>query len=221
MKNVAVILARGGSKGIPNKNIISLCGKPLIYYVIKASIMSNVSSTWVSTDSLEIAEIAESYGAKILMRPKELATDTARSELALQHFCKEVSAENIVFIQPTSPLLKFQDINKGLQLMDQHDSVFSGYLEHWVPRWEIHPEFITEHRWNKEHRPRRQDKKALIVENGAFYISKHNFILEKGLRYGGEIGFVEMPASRSIQIDNWDDLLVAEAMLEKESGVTK
>lgn len=218
MKNVAVILARGGSKGIPNKNIVALAGKPLIYYTIRAAIMSSVEETWVSTNSIAIAEVAESYGAKILMRPNELATDTASSELALQHFCQNVKAEQVVFIQPTSPLLLSKDIDYGLHLMKNYDSVFSGYLEHWLPRWEQHQDFVVEYHWNKEHRPRRQDRRKLIVENGAFYIARHQFILDQKLRYGGEIGFVEMPYSRSFQVDDYEDLFVIESILRNQGG---
>lgn len=220
MKNVAVILARGGSKGIPSKNIVDLCGKPLIYYAIKAAILSDVSSTWVSTDSEDIAKVATEYDAKVLMRPAEYAEDSSPSELALIHFCQNIKSKNVVFIQPTSPLVSFKDINNGLKMLEKYDSVFSGCKEHWVPRWEINNHsktnkiWLNEHEWNIYKRPRRQDMEELVVENGAFYISSSELILKNKLRYSGSIGFVEMPPSRSFQVDNKDDLLIIESMIK-------
>lgn len=215
MKNVAVILARGGSKTIPNKNIIEVCNRPLIYYTIRAAIMSEVEQTWVSTDSEEIANIAIEYGSKVLKRPSEYAEDTSPSEDALLHFCQNVISENVVFIQPTSPLVSFKDINAGLKMLNNYDSVFSGCKEHWVPRWEIINQiYFKEHQWNKNCRPRRQDREELIIENGAFYISKHKDILKNKLRYSGNIGYVEMPYSRSFQVDTFDDLLIIESLIK-------
>lgn len=214
MKNVAVILARGGSKGIPNKNIIDLCGKPLIYYTIQASIMSDVDETWVSTDCDKIANISEDYGAKIMMRPEEFSTDISSSEDALIHFCKNTQCRNIVFIQPTSPLLESADINLGLQLMYQYDSVFSGFREHWIPRWRDTGDALEEVGWSRDQRPRRQDRESLVVENGALYITSRQRILQDKIRYGGNIGYVEMPMSRSFQIDTYDDLFIIKSIMK-------
>jgi N-acylneuraminate cytidylyltransferase len=219
MKNIAVILARGGSKGILNKNITPICGKPLISYAISASILSDVDETWVSTDSNEIAEISRRYNAKILKRPSEYATDTASSELALVHFCENITSDNVIFIQPTSPLLLSSDINDGIKLMERKDSVFSGYLEHWIPRWKMKDGVASEHLWNTFKRPRRQDKDKLIVENGAFYIAKRDFILSTKLRYGGNVGVVEMPFSRSFQIDEYSDVYIVESLIK--NGILK
>ena len=76
-------------------------------------------------------------GAQVLWRPKELATDTASSEDALLHFAENVSFDILVFIQPTSPLLSETYINDGIKMMDEYDSVFSAYREHWIPRWTL------------------------------------------------------------------------------------
>ena len=114
MKIVSLILARGGSKGIPEKNIINLKGYPLIKYVIDASLQSNVHETWVSTDSKKIKLIAQSHGSQVVDRPSEFSTDISSSEEAILHFCTLVQFDVLVFIQPTSPLLLSQDIDKGL-----------------------------------------------------------------------------------------------------------
>ena len=109
MKILSVILARGGSKGIPSKNIVDLNGKPLISYTIEASLQSNVDETWVSTDSSEIASVSSDYGANVIDRPSEISTDTSQSEEALLHFTYNHDFDIMVFIQPTSPLLKSRE----------------------------------------------------------------------------------------------------------------
>ena len=207
MKIVSIILARGGSKGIKNKNIISINNKPLISYVIEASKDSLVNETWVSTDDKKIADISKKYGANVLIRPKELATDISQSEDALIHFAEEVEFDVLVFIQPTSPLLKPQDINKGLEIFNTSDSVFSAYKEHWVGRWnKSNSDRCKPLHWNINNRPRRQDVEEVYVENGAFYITSKKRLLESKYRYSGKIGCYEMPFYRSFQIDTYEDL---------------
>ena len=210
MKVISVIPARGGSKGIPLKNIVSLNGEPLISYSIKASLQSNVDETWVSTDSKKIAIISEGYGAKIIFRPSNISTDTSQSDKALLHVARNSEFDVMVFIQPTSPLIKSADINKGLEMMDKHDSVFSVTKEHWIPRWTMD---VEPHEWEIDNRPMRQDKPETYIENGAFYITKRKNLLESELRYSGKIGVVEMPLSRSFQIDTLEDLELVEKLL--------
>ena len=212
MNIVSVILARGGSKGIPNKNIIDLNGHPLIYYTIKASQKSEVHDTWVSTDSSKIKKIAESYGAKVLDRPSEYALDASSSEEALLHFADNIDFDIIVFIQPTSPLLTSLDINQGLDLMlsNEYNSICSVYEEHWVPRW---TESMAPYNWDINNRPRRQDMPKLFVENGAFYITKKEDLLNYKLRYSGKIGYVQMKQESSFQIDTLDDLELIKKLL--------
>ena len=205
MNIVSIILARGGSKGIPDKNIIDLNGRPLIYYSINAAQNAEISEVWVSTDSKKIAMVAKQYGAKILDRPKTLATDISSSEDALNHFSQNIDFDIMVFIQPTSPLLYSDDIVKGLDLIKQgnYDSIFSVYKEHWIPRWDLNIKPIN---WSITNRPRRQDVDEKYVENGAFYITTKEQFLNSGIRYGGRIGVVEMPMQRSFQVDTYKDL---------------
>ena len=203
MKIVSVILARGGSKGIKKKNIIEIKNKPLIAFAIEASNNSLVDETWVSTDNEEIAYVSGKYGANILNRPKELATDTSKSEDALVHFANNVDFDILVFIQPTSPLLSETYINDGIKMMDEYDSVFSAYREHWIPRWTLDSKPID---WDIYDRPRRQDVDESYVENGSFYITTKENLLRSNLRYSGKIGVVEMPWGESFQIDTMEDL---------------
>lgn len=215
MKIVSVILARGGSKGIPNKNIINIKGKPLIAYTIEASLNSKSQETWVSTEDERIKKESIKYGAKVLDRPSEFSTDTSQSEEALVHFAKKVQCDLIVFIQPTSPLLRHTYINQGLELMSDYDSVFSAYKEHWQARWGTTPysRKTSPINWEINNRPRRQDVKSTYVENGAFYINSRDSILKTHLRYFGNIGIVEMPLFESFQIDEPNDLKLINKLL--------
>ena len=210
-KIVSVILARGGSKGIPQKNIVDINGQPLISYTIETSINSNVSKTWVSTDDDEIKSISLKYGAKVLDRPLKYATDISKSEDALLHFANNVDFDILVFIQPTSPLLKPKYINEGIKMIDQYDSVFSVYIELWLPRWSKDIKPIN---WDINNRPRRQDKNEQYVENGAFYITKKENLIKSNLRYSGNIGIVEMPFEESFQIDNKNDLKLIQNIIK-------
>ena len=210
MKVVSVIPARGGSKGIPLKNIVELGGKPLISYTIESSKQSNVDETWVSTDSSEIASVVSEYGVKVIERPEDISTDTSQSEEALLHAARDSDFDVVVFIQPTSPLIKSEDINKGLEMMDEYDSVFSVTKEHWIPRWTMD---VKPHEWEINNRPMRQDKPETYIENGAFYITKRKNLLESKLRYSGKIGVVEIPLSRSFQVDTIEDLELMEKLI--------
>ena len=105
-----------------------------------------------------------------------------------------------------------EDINKGLAMMQTgyYDSVFSVCKEHWIPRWTLDVKPID---WNTKYRPRRQTIEPKYVENGAFYITTRKNLLDSGLRYSGKIGVVEMPFSRSFQVDTIDELKVIETLL--------
>ena len=210
MRTVSLLPARGGSKGIPNKNIAPLNGKPLIYYAIRASLNSESQETWVSTDNDEIKRVSIECGARVIDRPAEISKDYSQSEEALLHFCSEVDFDTLVFIQPTSPLVESTHIDTGIQMMNEYDSIFSVYKEHWVPRWtkEVNPDG-----WDVNNRPMRQQMDEKYVENGAFYITKKENLLQSKLRYSGKIGVVEMPLHKSFQIDTEEALALIGNML--------
>ena len=215
MKIVSLILARGGSKGIPSKNIIDLNGKPLISYTIQASQKSNVHSTWVSTDCQKIKNISEKLNANVIDRPKVISGDFSKSEEALLHFAKQIDFDILVFIQPTSPLLKAEDINKGIELLlndNDCNSVFSVYKQHWLPRWSLDMKPIS---WDINDRPMRQEVNEEYIENGAFYITKKASLLNSKLRYSGKKNVVIMPYLRSFQIDTLDDLNLIEVLFNE------
>ena len=180
-----------------------MSGEPLISYTINAAKWSGVDEVWVSTDSSIIKGLSIQLGAKVINRPSEFAKDDSPSEEALLHFAENVDFDVLVFIQPTSPLLRPSYIDEGLEKMKEYDSVFSVYKEHWLPRWslDISPINFDENKG----RPMRQDKEDVYVENGAFYITTKENLLESKSRVSGNVGVVEMKIGDSFQIDTWDD----------------
>jgi N-acylneuraminate cytidylyltransferase len=220
MKIVSLILSLGGSKAITKKNIIDINGKPLLYYTTTASLNSNVDETWVSTDCDEIKTVSQNLGCKVIDRPESISGDNSKSDEALVHFAENVDFDILVFIQPTSPLLISSDINKGLIKMNDHDSVFSVCIEHWIPRWNLPTRSMngrlisgSPDGWDINKRPMRQDVPEKAVENGAFYMTTKKQLLKTKLRYGGNIGFITMPIHRSFQIDTYEDLDLIKKLL--------
>ena len=209
---VALILARGGSKEIPRKNLIDINGLPLISYVIAAAKNSLAYDVWVSTDDDEIGQIANSYGAKVIARPPEISQDNSKSEDALLHFSSIIDFNYLLFIQTTSPLVNSDDLDRGIELIqsNQFDSVFSVTPEHWTGRWNLD---LTPDGWDPQLRPRRQDMPIKYIENGAFYITRRESLLQSRLRFSGRLGVVEMPLERSFQLDSVDDLSLLRKLL--------
>ena len=212
MKSVALILARGGSKGIPNKNISMLGGQPLIAYTINAAKYSNVDEVWVSTDSSMITSVAKQYGAKVIHRPEEFARDDSPNEESLLHFSDVIGDFDVlVSIQPTSPLLSPEYINRGLDKIGEgYDSAFTAYREHWYPRWSLDVKPID---FKNGSRPRRQDRDEVYVENGAVYVTTKNALVTNKARVSGNIAVVEMPFGESLQIDTYDDMELLEKLV--------
>ena len=210
-KIISIIPARKGSKGIPNKNLLNLSGKPLIYYAIQASKQSIVEETWVSSDSDEILNFSKKLGAKTIKRPKELSDDNASSESALIHFSENIEFDILVFIQCTSPLIKPQDINRGIEKMRNFDSIVSVTETHqmfWNAKGPL---------YDINNRERRQDSIKRYLETGSFYITSKKNLMKSQNRLSGKIGFVEIPKHRSIEIDNINDLKTAELMINSNA----
>jgi len=208
LKIITLIPARGGSKGIPKKNIVDLSGKPLIYYSIDASLNSRVDETWVSTDDDEIAEIASKFGSKVTKRPKYLARDTTSSEAVLLDFSKKYKDFDIlVFLQATCPFIKKEDINKAINLMKKNDSVISvSKLDQFLWR-EAKPMYDI------NNRKRRQKRKKTYLETGSIFVTTRLGLIKSKNRISGKIGFVEVPKSRSLDIDTYEDLYLARKLM--------
>ena len=217
MKIVSITFARGGSKGVPRKNLIDICGKPLLSYVLESARQSkHIDERYVSTEDDEIKNVAMDLGANVVDRPAHLATDSAKCEDALKHFSDLIDFDIVCFIQTTYPLVVSSDIDKGVEMVlsGQYDSVFSSTEETWVPKWIETEESVKPVDWTPKNRPRRQQMPELLIENGAFYITKRENLLNSGLRYSGKIGVVKMPLKRSFQIDTQDELSLIRSIIK-------
>jgi YrbI family 3-deoxy-D-manno-octulosonate 8-phosphate phosphatase len=224
MRVLTIIPARGGSKGIPRKNIVPVAGKPLVAWSIEAALAASlVDEVAVSTDSEEIAAVSRKFGARVVMRPAELATDQASSEVALLHAVDQVEREDgrpidlVVFLQATSPARDPSDIDGAVQkLLDAGaDSCFSACAEHFTGRWRLSPEGSAYPvNFAPEKRPRRQEYPMEFLENGNIYVFKPALLRETGSRLGGKIVVYPMNAIDSIQIDCPEDLAMAADVLE-------
>ncbi|KAK7576158.1 hypothetical protein V9T40_012444 [Parthenolecanium corni] len=206
---VALILARGGSKQIPRKNLATIEGKSLLKRTIETAKSANVfQDVWVSTDDLEIYTEAAAAGAKVFGRSQESSTDNAGSIIAvLEFYALFPNFTAVALIQCTSPFLSTLYLRKAHFMMDQlgYDSVFSvtpNYKLLWTKNV---GDFITPLNFNAKFRPRRQDFKWQWMENGMFYWFRPE-VIELGVLQGGKTGIVEIPSERSLEIDTFDDL---------------
>ncbi len=217
MKVVAIIPARGGSKGIPHKNVYPFNGKPLICWNIEAAIgAALVDQVIVSTDDAEIAEVSRTAGATVIMRPDDISTDIASSEDALIHALENLGErpELTVFLQCTSPLTQSKDIDDCIQkLLDSNaDSAFTATESHRF-LWK-NTEAATGVNHNGAERKRRQDLEKEYAENGAVYAMRTEGFLRGRHRFFGKTVISEMPSTRSWEIDSLEDVHVAEALSE-------
>lgn len=214
-KIVTIIPARGGSKGIPKKNLIKLNGKPLIYYAINASKKcSLIDETWVSSDDDEILEYSDSLGAKTLKRPDYLCTDNASSESAINHFCNEVDFDIMTFVQATSPMITSDILDRAISRHlseEDTDSTVSGFLDHGFWWNENGPLF------DPLNRPTRQKQGLLYKESGMFYITSKERFLSSGCRYSGSAKIFEVDRMSSLEIDSIDDLKLIELIMRNRN----
>ncbi len=227
MNILSIIPARSGSKGLKNKNILKLNSKPLIAWSIEASLKSNyITKTIVSSDSEEILDIANKFGAEILLRDKTLSSDTSSSENVIIDVIEKIyQQQNITFdyiilLQPTSPLRTNIDIDSAFDIMfkNNSDSVISLVeIDNKILKaFKIKEGYITPISDNKKHPfiPRQQ-LPTTYMPNGAIYIIKtSSFIENKELITNKTIPYI-MPQERSIDIDNQEDLEFCENLIAK------
>lgn len=224
MTNIAIIPARGGSKGVPQKNIRPIAEKPLIAHSILDAIESKFTDrVYVSTDSLEIAEVSHKYGAEVIDRPDQLANDTASSESALVHALSEIEKKGVVpnliiFLQCTSPIRSGTDIDNAIAKLkaENGDSLLSVSPSHRF-LWEEVEGIGKSINYNWRDRPRRQDMQPQYLENGSIYIFKPWVLKELNNRLGGKIILFPMNEAASWEIDSILDFEVAEFLLNKYS----
>ena len=224
---VAIIPARGGSKGIPQKNLRSVAGKPLIAHTIGQALAADkVQRVIVSTDDPEIESISRQYGAEVMRRPGNISDDFASSESALMHVLSELrhhegyEPDLIVFLQCTSPIRQPMDIDQAILKLqaENADSLLSVVPSHrfiWVEaNGETKPL-----NYDYKNRPRRQDLQPQFVENGSIYVFKPWVLESLRNRLGGKLALYVMQEDSAWDIDSLFDLEVVDKLMcsRKES----
>jgi len=226
MHTVAIIPARGGSKGLKNKNIYPVAEKPLLAWTILQALAStSIERVFVSTDDQDIAKVASEYGAELIMRPPELSGDKATSESAILHAIGiieqdfQLPLDIIVFLQATSPLRKSGDIDRALEhfLREKADSLISVTKADDLTLWET-----KEGRWNSvnfdyHNRGIRQDRPTQFIENGSIYIFTPETLTTYGNRIGVKLAAYEMEFWQTWEIDTIEEIDLIEYYFNKKN----
>jgi N-acylneuraminate cytidylyltransferase len=219
---VAIILARGGSKGIPGKNIINFCGKPLIVWTIEQVKQSRgINSVWVSSDSEKILSVSKTLGADIIHRPNEISGDAATSESGWLHALDYIEnkvgcVDLIVAPQVTSPLREPSDIERGLRDFQEQkcDSMFSCSVVEDLFFWKKMPDGkLRSVNYDYRNRKRRQDISQQYIENGSFYLFRPKVLRKFNNRFGGKIGVTKMEFWKMFQIDKPSDIKLCQVIM--------
>ena len=232
MNVLCTICARGGSKGVPSKNIRKLLGKPLISHTIEQALaFKMIDRVVVSTDSEEIAKIARKSGAEVpFLRPRHLAVDEAPKlpvlEHAVRYFLEELNykPDYVIDLDPTSPLRIKEDIEKCMDLLINDpdcDSIITGYRSNKNPYFNM-VEIDSRGFARLSKKPRqpvtgRQNAPPVFAMNASIYAWKTLVLLNQSGLFSGKVKFIEMPEERSIDIDTELDFkLVEMIMLERQ-----
>lgn len=198
--------ARGGSKGLPRKNITLLCGKPLIAWTIESAKASKLLNRYVvSTEDAEIAKVARENGAEVVERPAVLATNQATTLSVLQHALAQIPAEILVLLQATSPIRDPDLIDRCIRrfLDTRPDSLATGFICKYV-----------EYGQNEL---RRQDIPGFFYDDGNVYVMRAELV-RQGDRYGRRIERMLLDREQNIEIDDEFDFWLAGRVLEKRRG---
>lgn len=225
--NVAFIPARGGSKSIPLKNIKTICGRPLVYWTIKAACeCSRIDAVYVATDSDKVRETVtqlknENWDLfqkmEVIGRSLETVSDTASTESAMLEFAQTHDFDNIVLIQATSPLLLASDLVGGFEMFMQSDtdSVLSCVRQRRFLWKQNQKGDAFPLNYDVYHRPRRQEFQGYLMENGAFYITSKENLLASQNRISGNIKAYEMSEDSAFEIDETSDWIIVEELLKR------
>ena len=227
MKILSIIPARGGSKGIPLKNLIKLNKKPLLEYTVNASLESSlITKTIVSTDNVKISDYALKLGAEVIKRPLKLSTDKMAIEPVIFHTLDVLKKKQnfipdlIVLLQNTSPLRNSKHIDESIQLLlkKKYDSVFSAFKSHYF-LWEMLPKGSKPINYSPKKRPNRQEMHNQFIENGALFVTKYASFIKNACRISDKIGIYEMPEKLSYQIDSEYDKKLIENILKNKGNL--
>jgi CMP-N,N'-diacetyllegionaminic acid synthase len=228
---VATICARGGSKGLPGKNVRNFAGKPLIVHSIEQALSASfIHSVWVSTDDADIARIARDAGAQVpFLRPAELASDSAPKIPVIEHLAKHIEAsglrvDTVIDLQPTSPLRSLADIQGAYAMRADTPLVVSVRPAGDNPYFNM-VELNTHsfaHLSKGNGMTRRQDTPSVFALNGAIYVWQRTALAQASLSGMWSVGMrvFEMPEWRSVDIDNIDDFDYAQWLYARHASVT-
>ena len=229
-KFLAIIPARSGSKGILKKNIVNLCNKPLIQYTIEPAVRlkeeQKIIDVIVSTDSKEIASISSNLGANVpFLRPKKLATDKAKTIDVVLHIINYLGDKRdffntIILLQPTAPLRSYTDIKNAIDIFDikLSCSLISVYKEEYLSDLIMYKKegpFALPLNKNHNKGLRRQENEELYIRNGAIYVTSVNFLMKEKKIISNSPLLYEMTKNRSINIDSYKDLEIAQCLLKR------
>lgn len=221
--NIAFIPVRGGSKSIPLKNIKIINGKPLVYWTTLAAVEAKcIDKVIIATDSEEIKKTVLEFGfdkVEIYDRSSENAQDTSSTEsVMLEYISKTNLKDNDIFIliQATSPMLKSEYIDKMYEkfVNSDADSIFSAVREkqfHWIET----DDEVKPINYDYKNRPRRQDFRGILAENGACYMNSVRNIITNKCRISGKIITYEMPSQTVYEIDEESDWIIVENLMKK------
>jgi CMP-N,N'-diacetyllegionaminic acid synthase len=232
VKVLGIITARGGSKGVPRKNIKILSGKPLLQYTAAAALAAKgLTRVILSTDDQEIAEVGKRCGLSVpFLRPAELATDRAPSLNVLQHALRWVeehgeSFDAICLLQPTNPFRRSSDIDACIELMRTSEAdaivsilpVPSEFNPHWV-YFRDDRGLLRLSTGEAAPIPRRQELPPAFHRDGSVYVTRRDVLIEKNSLYGDRVVGYPMDPRYSINIDLPEDWHEAEIRLKSEAG---
>jgi CMP-N,N'-diacetyllegionaminic acid synthase len=218
----AIIPARGGSKGIPRKNLTPICGKPLIAWsIIQATEAKLIDEIYVTSDDDEILHVAASFGAIPIKRPATISHDHATSESAWIHAIEwikdnDLALDLVVGMQATSPIRHAYDLDNAIcQFLNSEDNSLMAVNE--IEDFHIWQKDsnnrTTPFNYDYKNRARRQNIQKKYLENGSFYIFKPNFIKSYNNRLVEDIGIYIMEKYKMFQIDEPSDILLCEAIM--------
>lgn len=213
IRAVAIIPARGGSKGVPGKNVALVGGVPLVGRAVRAALAApGIDAVYVSTDDAAIAAAAVQHGAQVVERPAELSSDTATSEAALLHALDVLAGEGVrpqvmAFLQATSPMIDSEALGRavGRVAAGEEDVVFSAF-ETYAFLWRRGGSGAEGVNHDHSFRPRRQDREPHFQETGAFYVMSADGFRESGFRFFGQVGIEEVPEATALEIDTPEEL---------------
>ena len=212
---IAIVPIRSGSKGIINKNIQLLNGHPLVWWVLNSIEKSKVEKVIVATDFqyLELIKRFNFSKLELYLRDPKNSRDTSSTEDVLIEVINKLNiVDDIILVQATSPLTSFEDINRGLELYTNYDSVLSVVRQKRF----IWNENGTPFNYDFRNRPRRQEFDGYYVENGAFYINHSENILLNKNRLSGNIGLYEMSEQTYYEIDSQEDWGIIESIMRNK-----